>query len=253
MEIEGASTVSDYIPDTYIGRGEHKARKHFRDIGRILEEKPPQHGAKVRRAKQAGGKQKNVTDRANFTKIYNKLNTGQGANKADMEYDRLRIILPSMTHLNMLILVIARKYMAILPAQSVDDWNSGNTALIQEYRNLYPAIFQDAVTSGKLSRKPPATVEGVVRDVLRYIKMILAHEEENRRLEYEADQLEFEQYSDELPSAEDDRRSFDSIDSEDENASDRRSGLTRSQREGLWEDDSLDIPDEEEAGRDSEE
>ena len=165
MEIEGHKTQSNWLPDTYVSSGGHKARAHFRDVGRILQEKPELQNAQLRRAKQTGAKEISATARARFSKIWNSLNTGQSTEDADVEYEKLKRILPMINSLNIPILAVAAKYIPFLPSVESEKF-------IPDFKGYVDDIYSDVMSATQMKKDPQPTREGIGNDVLRYVKLI---------------------------------------------------------------------------------
>lgn len=200
MELKGAAKVSSYLPDTYAGKGGHDARRHYRDVGEILQEKPDYFGGKPKRAKEAGRKQRNVTERSSFVKIWMKITRNQIRATADQQFDKLSTILPDIDSRNMTILAIATKYRNMMEIKSNEDWSADNERLIEQFQGFGNSIWQDATTSG-----PTMVREALMKDVLRYIKSIVAFEnaaDETRRARIQQ-QLEDREYEDDFSYNED--------------------------------------------------
>lgn len=192
MEVATYEEEPEYLPDTYIGFGDHKARKYFRSVNKVLVEKPAPLDAKTRRAKQAGAKQRNITDRAKFTKLWTRLNARQPPEQADNEFDRLKSILPNMQYLNMLMLVIASKYRPLLNVTDNSAWNADNIELIAKFQSFGDAIYNDAISSSQMPKDPTPTREGLMKDALRYIKMIIGFEAAEQEAREEIARMELE-------------------------------------------------------------
>lgn len=118
--------------------------------------------------------------------------------------------------------------------------------LIRDFQRMGDSMYQDAVSSGQLQRDPPVTREKIMRDVLRYIKMIVAFEIQAARLENEREQAmleaNFEPEDEDSPAP--DLRNL---------TTDQQPGLTREEQERLWAEEDDDEGESEYSGEDSQE
>lgn len=197
-------TVSEaaYLPDTYLSVGGRNVRNHFRTVEEVLQEKPMPGNPKARRVKQTKTTRTQSSTKRLFVRHWSQISVNKTDTNAEIEFDTLNAFLPNINSLNMLILALASKYRTLLPIASSTAWNIGDPqfeSLNDAVRNLTPQIYKDASSLLKTSAKAFKR-EGVVRDVLRYIRMIMMFEELQQQNEREYQSQLAHVYEDEEPS-----------------------------------------------------